>query len=51
LYFWLPIVAPIIGGLIGGALFKYAVEAFLPTEAEAVTVSEPVADTDANRAT
>ena len=55
LYFWLPIVAPIIGGLIGGALFKYAVEAFLPTEAESVTVSEPVAenvtDSDANRAT
>jgi glycerol uptake facilitator protein len=54
LYFWLPIVAPIIGGLIGGALFKYAVEAFLPTEAESVTVSEPVAenvaDSDANRA-
>ncbi|MBC8092994.1 MAG: aquaporin family protein [Pseudonocardia sp.] len=50
LYFWLPIVAPIIGGLIGGALFKYLVEAFLPPEVEAAvpeprasepTVSEP----------
>ena len=41
LYFWLPIVAPIIGGLIGGALFKFAVEGFLPAEAEDVTVSEP----------
>jgi glycerol uptake facilitator protein len=50
LYFWLPIVAPIIGGLIGGALFKYAVEGFLPTEGEAVTVSEPIADSDTNRA-
>ena len=30
-YFWLPIVAPIIGGLIGGALFKYLIERFLPT--------------------
>jgi glycerol uptake facilitator protein len=32
LYFWLPIVAPIIGGLVGGALWKYAVEVFLPSE-------------------
>jgi glycerol uptake facilitator protein len=34
-------VAPIIGGLIGGALFKFAVEAFLPDEPESLTVSEP----------
>ncbi len=44
LYFWLPIVAPIIGGLIGGALFKFAIEGFLPAEGEAITVSEPTAD-------
>jgi len=46
LYFWLPIVAPIIGGLIGGALFKYAVEAFLPSEEDPVAVVEtdPTAD-------
>lgn len=41
LYFWLPIVAPIIGGLVGGALFKYAIEGFLPVEGEDVTVSDP----------
>lgn len=41
-YFWLPIVAPIIGGLIGGALFKYMIERFLPAEGEDITVSEPV---------
>lgn len=29
-YFWLPIVAPIIGGLLGGAIWKYGVEQFLP---------------------
>jgi glycerol uptake facilitator protein len=44
LYFWLPIVAPIIGALVGGAIFRYAVESFLPTEAEPVTVAEPDAD-------
>lgn len=41
LYFWLPIVAPIIGGLIGGAIFKFAIEGFLPSEPETVAVSEP----------
>ncbi|MBW0114218.1 MIP/aquaporin family protein [Pseudonocardia abyssalis] len=41
LYFWLPIIAPIIGGLIGGALFTYMIEGFLPNEPEAVVVSEP----------
>ncbi len=41
LYFWLPIVAPIIGGLIGGALFKFMIENFLPSEPALVTVSEP----------
>lgn len=41
LYFWLPIVAPIIGGLIGGALFTFMIERFLPNEEEAVVVSEP----------
>jgi glycerol uptake facilitator protein len=38
LYFWLPIVAPIIGGLIGGAAFKYLVERYLPAEAPEVTL-------------
>ncbi|OJY42603.1 MIP/aquaporin family protein [Pseudonocardia sp. 73-21] len=42
-YFWLPIVAPIIGGLIGGALFKYMIEGFLSTATgEDITVSEPI---------
>jgi glycerol uptake facilitator protein len=38
LYFWLPIVAPIIGGLIGGAAFKYLVERYLPAEAPEVAL-------------
>ncbi|MBY9073997.1 aquaporin family protein [Nocardioides sp. WL0053] len=46
LYFWLPIVAPIIGGLIGGGLFKLLIESHLPEEVEGETppVSEPQAD-------
>jgi glycerol uptake facilitator protein len=42
LYFWLPIVAPIIGGLVGAALFKFLIESFLPAEPESTTVSEPI---------
>ncbi len=40
-YWWLPIIAPIIGGIIGGAMFRYMIEGFLPAEPEPVTVSEP----------
>jgi glycerol uptake facilitator protein len=31
-YWWLPIVAPIIGGLIGGALFKYTIDRYIPVD-------------------
>ncbi|XVV16543.1 MIP/aquaporin family protein [Actinoplanes sp. CA-131856] len=31
LYFWIPIVAPIIGGLLGAGLYKVLVGRFLPT--------------------
>ena len=34
LYFWVPIIAPLIGGLIGGGLFVFCIEKFLP---EAIT--------------
>ena len=44
LYYWLPIVAPLIGGLIGGALFVFGIERFLPgavAEPAEVGVVEP----------
>ncbi|MDN5765247.1 MAG: aquaporin family protein [Humibacillus sp.] len=41
LYFWLPIVAPIIGGLLGGLLFVKGIEPYLGHESEDITVSEP----------
>ncbi|GAA3606255.1 MIP/aquaporin family protein [Kineosporia mesophila] len=30
LFFWVPIIGPIIGALIGGALYKYGLQIFLP---------------------
>jgi glycerol uptake facilitator protein len=33
LYFWIPIVAPIIGGLIGAGLYQQLVARFLPSDA------------------
>lgn len=44
LYFWVPIVAPLIGGVIGGALFVFGIEKFLPAaiaEPAEVGVVEP----------
>jgi glycerol uptake facilitator protein len=37
IYFWVPIVAPIIGGLIGGALFQFTIHRYLPTDDTAPT--------------
>ena len=43
LYFWVPIVGPLIGGVIGGGLFKVLIESHLPEEeaGDDLTVSEP----------
>jgi glycerol uptake facilitator protein len=30
LYWWIPIVGPIVGGLVGGGLYKYGLQQFLP---------------------
>jgi len=36
LYFWVPIVGPLLGGAVGGALYKYGLQRYLPP-AEPVT--------------
>ena len=36
LYFWVPIVGPLLGGAVGGALYKYGLQRYLPP-AETVT--------------
>ncbi len=44
LYFWVPILGPLVGGLIGGGLFKLMIEKHLPEEEDDETppVSEPL---------
>ncbi|MGV9800940.1 MIP/aquaporin family protein [Mycobacterium sp. NPDC003449] len=44
LYFWVPIIAPLIGGLVGGALFVFGIERYLPAAVESpheIGVAEP----------
>ncbi|WP_232524841.1 MIP/aquaporin family protein [Nocardioides mangrovicus] len=46
-YFWLPIVAPLLGGLIGGGLFKVLIENHLTdpeAEIDDTRVAEPIAN-------
>jgi glycerol uptake facilitator protein len=45
LYFWVPIVGPLTGGLLGAGAYKFLVERFLPDTAEAQEIGEvPVSD-------
>jgi glycerol uptake facilitator protein len=37
LYFWVPIIGPLIGGVLGGGLYKYGVQRFLPPAEPAAT--------------
>jgi glycerol uptake facilitator protein len=40
LYFWVPIVAPVVGGLIGAGAYVHLVERFLPAADEPTEVGE-----------
>lgn len=49
LYFWVPIIAPLIGGLVGGAVFVFGIERYLPAAIELpqeIGVAEPTALTN-----
>lgn len=49
LYFWVPIIAPLLGGLVGGALFFFGIERHLPAAIELpqeIGVAEPTALTN-----
>jgi glycerol uptake facilitator len=35
LYYWVPIVGPLIGGVVGGGLYQYGIKPYLPTEEQA----------------
>lgn len=41
-YFWVPIVAPLVGGLVGAGLYKALIGRFLPGESEPTAVDAPV---------
>jgi glycerol uptake facilitator protein len=45
LYFWVPIVGPLIGGVIGGGLYQFGIAKYLPTDEQvaAVQAQEPKA--------
>ena len=42
LYFWVPIVAPLLGGLVGAGLYRALIGRFLPGESEPTAVDNPV---------
>jgi glycerol uptake facilitator protein len=42
LYFWVPILAPLVGGLVGAGLYKALIGRFLPGETEPTAVDTPV---------
>jgi glycerol uptake facilitator protein len=41
-YFWVPIIAPLVGGLVGAGLYKVLIGRFLPGESEPTAVDAPV---------
>jgi glycerol uptake facilitator protein len=48
LYFWIPIVAPILGGLLGAGLYKVLIGRFLPMAGEPEPGRIPTQETPDN---
>jgi glycerol uptake facilitator protein len=48
-YWYIPIVAPILGGLVGGAAWKYGMARFLPVEEALPNLADPEVRTDTTR--
>jgi glycerol uptake facilitator protein len=48
LYFWVPVIGPLIGALVGGGLYKLLIGRFLPTGQPPEPGTEPIA-TDSER--
>ena len=44
IYFWIPILGPVIGGLIGGALWKFLCEPFLPEDENVTDGAPPISE-------
>ncbi len=44
-YFWVPIAGPIIGGVLGGALYKFGLQRYLPCAPASPSLSTAHADT------
>jgi glycerol uptake facilitator protein len=40
LYFWVPIVGPLIGGVVGGGLYKYGIGPYLPTDEQVLAAQQ-----------
>jgi glycerol uptake facilitator protein len=47
LYYWIPIVGPLVGGVVGGALYTFGIGPHLPTK-EQVALNEGAAGEDPN---
>lgn len=43
-YWWIPIVAPLVGGLVGAAFYKFVISTFLPVAQKQEQGRAPIAD-------
>jgi glycerol uptake facilitator protein len=50
-YWWVPIVGPLGGGIVGGAAYQYLIHPFLPARQRALAAERAAATTTATTAT